>query len=735
MGSGRLIRLPAAVTALTLALGLASAASATTITVTTTDDSLSVDGQCSLREAIQAVNTPGSIVDTCTPADDQSNTIVLGPHEYDLTIHPDASDAQQTGDLDVTGTTPLTIMGAGVNATSINGAQLQDRILHVVAGATVTIEDLTITGAHAPNGAAGTPGSPFPPPDGTAPGNGQPGFPGGGIRNEGTLSLSGVAVTNNTAGSGGGGATGFALGPTPLDGGEGTPGGAAGAGGGIYNDAPGTLHLTDVTVSGNVAGDGGHGGAGGPGPGTAFGGAGANGGCCGDGGGIDNAGGTVTITDSTFSGNHAGAGGAGGAGGLSSSAFGGAGGQGQGGSSGGAIATTGGSISITDSTLSGNFAGAGGNGGNGGGSALTSAVSSKKGGDAGNGSAGGALFVSGSATATLKDVTIADNRVGSPGTPGSASAGDSKSLPGLPGAAAFGGGVYVSTTPAATVSNTLLSDNELGNCAGNLADGTHNLSFGVSAGCPSGFAIGDPKLGPLQDNGGPTFTRSLQAGSAAIDQGGSCAASDERGLPRPSGPACDIGAYEVTPPGVTGVTSSAVTSTGATITASVTANQASASVTIDFGTTTAYGSTVTAPSGAGLTPQQISASVSGLKPNTTYHYRLAVTSPDGTLDSTDATFTTAKPPAPKISHLSVKVSRKGVTITYRDSEAATTALALTRGKHKLKSLTHHDRAGKNAIKVKRLRLKPGTYKLRATATIDGVRGKPAGKTFKVRRRR
>ncbi|MFZ5882703.1 MAG: beta strand repeat-containing protein, partial [Chloroflexota bacterium] len=57
----------------------------------------------------------------------------------------------------------------------------------------------------------------------------------------------------------------------------------------------------------------------------------------------------------------------------------------------------------------------------------------------------------------------------------------------------------------------------------------------------------DPKLGPLANNGGFTQTMALGVGSSAINQGGTvvaCAASDQRGVTRPQGAACDIGAYE-----------------------------------------------------------------------------------------------------------------------------------------------------------------------------------------------
>ena len=57
----------------------------------------------------------------------------------------------------------------------------------------------------------------------------------------------------------------------------------------------------------------------------------------------------------------------------------------------------------------------------------------------------------------------------------------------------------------------------------------------------------DPKLGPLQDNGGPTETHALLKGSFAIDNGDNvaCPATDQRGVPRIQGAACDIGAFEL----------------------------------------------------------------------------------------------------------------------------------------------------------------------------------------------
>ncbi len=70
----------------------------------------------------------------------------------------------------------------------------------------------------------------------------------------------------------------------------------------------------------------------------------------------------------------------------------------------------------------------------------------------------------------------------------------------------------------------------------------------------TGNVAGDPLLGPLADNGGPTETRLPGPGSPAIDAGNpaapgsggnACTAGDQRGVARPVGSRCDIGAVEV----------------------------------------------------------------------------------------------------------------------------------------------------------------------------------------------
>ena len=60
----------------------------------------------------------------------------------------------------------------------------------------------------------------------------------------------------------------------------------------------------------------------------------------------------------------------------------------------------------------------------------------------------------------------------------------------------------------------------------------------------------DPRLGPLDYNGGPTPTQPLLPGSPALNAGddGTCQATDQRGTSRPQGAHCDIGAYEAVSP-------------------------------------------------------------------------------------------------------------------------------------------------------------------------------------------
>ncbi|MCP4698935.1 MAG: hypothetical protein GY862_19085 [Gammaproteobacteria bacterium] len=127
-----------------------------------------------------------------------------------------------------------------------------------------------------------------------------------------------------------------------------------------------------------------------------------------------------------------------------------------------------------------------------------------------------------------------------------------------------GGGISV-WSPGATLAltNTILANN-----AGSGEDCyttdqaviTLNLNNLIEDGScntgATGLVTGDPKLGSLQDNGGPVQTMALELGSPAIDAGddAACLSEDQRGLVRPRDgdgdgtAACDIGAFELVPP-------------------------------------------------------------------------------------------------------------------------------------------------------------------------------------------
>jgi pectin methylesterase-like acyl-CoA thioesterase len=94
-----------------------------------------------------------------------------------------------------------------------------------------------------------------------------------------------------------------------------------------------------------------------------------------------------------------------------------------------------------------------------------------------------------------------------------------------------------------TIRNTIVANGPGANCTGGVTDGGNNLQFPGTS-CGATVPVVDPLLGPLQNNGGPTSTRALLQDSPALDAGNNCALVDQRGVPRPQGSACDIGAYE-----------------------------------------------------------------------------------------------------------------------------------------------------------------------------------------------
>ena len=203
----------------------------------------------------------------------------------------------------------------------------------------------------------------------------------------------------------------------------------------------------------------------------------------------------------------------------------------------GGIMVTGG-LAMQRSTVSGNVATTAQGGGigiaNGDAAMLTNSTVSGNRAETIRSGLGGGIISAG--TLTLENVTVANNRASS------------------------GGGVYQSTgqvASAATLNDTIVAGNTGGDCAGTAAviaawQGNHNLDQDGSCGFS---AVGDkpgvnPLLGALTNNGGPTNTQALTAGSPAINTGANCPATDQRGVAREG--ACDIGAYEYRTPSTPG---------------------------------------------------------------------------------------------------------------------------------------------------------------------------------------
>ncbi len=97
-----------------------------------------------------------------------------------------------------------------------------------------------------------------------------------------------------------------------------------------------------------------------------------------------------------------------------------------------------------------------------------------------------------------------------------------------------------------------------------------------------------------------------------------------------------------TAPTVTTNTASSLGANAALLNGTVNANNESTTVTFEYGTTTAYGTTVTADQSpvSGASNTAVSKSITSLVPNTTYHYRVAGQNATGTSNGSDVTFTT-----------------------------------------------------------------------------------------------
>jgi hypothetical protein len=115
-----------------------------------------------------------------------------------------------------------------------------------------------------------------------------------------------------------------------------------------------------------------------------------------------------------------------------------------------------------------------------------------------------------------------------------------------------GSGVF-STNGTVLLQNSIVAYGNGGsNCFGNIVDGGYNLSSDSSCNFSAAGSVNavDPLLGPFVNYGGYAPSMALLEGSPALNAalGPDCPPVDQRGRTRPFGPACDIGAFESSPP-------------------------------------------------------------------------------------------------------------------------------------------------------------------------------------------
>jgi len=217
-----------------------------------------------------------------------------------------------------------------------------------------------------------------------------------------------------------------------------------------------------------------------------------------------------------------------------------------------------GTLRVTNSTISGNTAD-----GNGGGidnharlTLTNSTVSGNRGGS------GGGIYVGHAGTLTVTNSTLSGNTTQTCGGGIDIDGAVTLTNSTISGNTAnnCGGGIFNQGSLAMT--SSIVSSNSDNDCDGDIISDGYNIeSSGDTCGFDQGtdqvnVTEGQLNLGPLQDNGGPTETRALMLGSVAIDVIPEAACvdaddepltEDQRGVTRPQGAMCDVGAFEVQP--------------------------------------------------------------------------------------------------------------------------------------------------------------------------------------------
>jgi hypothetical protein len=483
-----------------------------TLAVNSVADNTTADGALTLREAVAVVN--GTLGRSLTSAERAQVTGTLGVND---TIQFSLPAGPQT--ITLTGgalsiTRALSLNGPGAGSLTLSGNN-RDRVFYVGQGFSqnlglrVAISGLTITGGSQAYGA--------------------------GLFNSGTLAVSNTTFASNTATVNGGGGlynngaltlTACTFSSNSTHG----SGSSSSAGGGLYNTGAGTATVSGCTFAGNTAT--------------------GSGSSASSGGGVSNSG-TMTVNNSTFTGNKAASDGAGiyndaaltisNTSFINNASF----------ADGGGIRSGGTTLTLNNSSFYGNSASSQGGGLSSSDTAL--AVTNCTFVNNTAGSQAGAIEAEPiGGKGTLTNTTITGNRA----TTGSSSL--------------YGGGI-ANDRPLKLL-NTLVAGNFQGpapgtrasDVAGTLDPGSafNLIGTGGGGGLVNGVnnnqvGVSNPGLGPVAGNGGPTQTVLLLPGSPAIDHGSNAyvttGETDQRGLSRLVNGTVDVGAVEVqttsTPPG------------------------------------------------------------------------------------------------------------------------------------------------------------------------------------------
>ena len=357
-------------------------------------------------------------------------------------------------------TTPITILGNGATITRPGLEQQPDeyRFFYIELGTSVSISDLTLS-LGVLTGAEGI--------------NDDSDSHGGAIFNRGVLSLAGITFQDNQALSGGA----------------------------LANDDRGGLVITDSSFLDNIASW--------------------------DGGALYLAGrGGAEISGALFEGNQAKGEGAGGQGGAIYNQF---------------------DLALSSSSLNANDSTQGGGGIFNLGEADIYSCTLWRNSAA---QAGGSALENQSGTLTLFNSTLSGNQAG-PGNLYTVMNGGGlirisySTVTAAEGGAAALGGVGNRDSYRYDVINSIVANNPPGDCASGISTNVYGNNLDSDGSCQGFSHTGDPLLQPLADNGGGTWTHAIPMDSPALNAAsGECPISDQRGVSRPQGSACDLGAYE-----------------------------------------------------------------------------------------------------------------------------------------------------------------------------------------------